>query len=104
MGRLQVTVEQLSEESLIGVKTIQRMRNDITYNPKLSTIIAICVGLHLQPALSMDLVTKTGYGFKLYLEEHVMYQFIINSMYLSSIHECNEVLRSNDCNTLGRDE
>lgn len=104
MDRLDVKVEKLAERSLVSVKTIQRMRNEVNYSPKLGSIIAVCVGLQLRPALSLDLVSKGGYVFKQFDPEHIIYQFILNFYYLSTIYECNEILRSNSYKVLGKEE
>lgn len=104
MERIGMTIEQLAEKSLVGERTIQRMRNEDSYNPKLGTIVAVCVGLQLRPTLSMDLIQKAGYSFKMYLEEHIIYHFLINSHYLFSIYECNEILRANNCKPIGKED
>lgn len=103
MDRLHCTEEALADYSLIGEKTIQRMRTDIQYKPKLGTIVAICVGLKLQPVLSMDLVAKGGHILKQFDEEHIIYHFILNSKYQCSIYECNEILRANSCKPLSKE-
>lgn len=103
MDRLNCTEESLAEKSSIAPKTIQRMRNDIRYKSKLETVVAVCIGLQLHPILSMDLVCKSGYSFKLFDEVHIIYQVLLNTKYQSQIYECNEILRSNNFKPLGRE-
>ncbi|SHJ09431.1 ImmA/IrrE family metallo-endopeptidase [Propionispora hippei] len=103
MDRLNFTVEYLEEMSLVNAKTIQRMRNDDRKPHKLPTVVAICIGMQLNPVLSADLIKKAGHTFRID-EEHIIYQMLLNSYYQNSIYECNEILRANDCNPLSKAE
>lgn len=104
MDRLKYTEEALAENALVTAKTIQRMRNDIRYKSKLETVVAVCIGMQLYPVLSMDMVTKAGHTFKQFDEEHIIYQWLLNSKYQCSIYECNEILRANNCKVLCKEE
>jgi len=103
MDRLGITVETLAERSQVNTKTIQRMRNDEKYQPKLKTVVAVCIGLQLNPVLSYDLVNKSGNKFMV-TEEHIIYRTLLNTYYQNSIYECNEVLLANNCKPLTKEE
>ena len=103
MDRLEITVEKLEEKSLVNARTIQRMRNDERYQPKLGTIVAVCIGLQLSPVLSADMIRKSGNIFRA-TEEHIIYQMLLNSHYQNSIYECNEILQANNCRPLTKEE
>jgi len=103
MDRLKITVEKLEEKSLVNARTIQRMRNDERYQPKLGTIVAVCIGLQLSPVLSADMIRKSGNTFRA-TEEHIIYQMLLNSYYQNSIYECNEILQANNCKPLTKEE
>jgi len=103
MDRLEYTVEFLEEKSLVNNKTIQRMRNDDRKQHKLPTVVAVCIGLQLNPVLSADLIKKAGHTFRID-EEHIIYQMLLNSYYQNSIYECNEILRANNCKPLSKEE
>lgn len=103
MDRLNITVENLEEKSLVNARTIQRMRNDERYQPKLATIVAVCIGLQLSPILSADMIRKSGNTFRA-TEEHIIYQMLLNSHYQNSIYECNEILLANNCKPLTKEE
>ncbi|WP_212506975.1 helix-turn-helix domain-containing protein [Caproicibacterium amylolyticum] len=103
MSRKKYTVETLAERSLASTKTIQRMRNDENYTPKLGTVVAVCIGLQLHPILSGDLIKKSGLAFK-YTEEHTAYQFILSTHFRSSIYECNKKLACCGFKSIGREE
>lgn len=97
------TVEKLAELSLIGPKTIQRMRNEEDYPITIEHVVSLCIGLQLYPMFSKDLIKKAGLGFK-GTEKHITYELLINSCYNESIHYCNEILESNDFAPLGTEE
>lgn len=103
MDRLEVTVEELEERSLITDRTIRRMKNEIGYRPKLNTVVAVCVGLQLPPDLSMDLINKSGHTLMAFDEEHVIYRFILHAKHPCSILECNEILRANNRKPLSKE-
>ncbi|MDP3057843.1 MAG: hypothetical protein Q8N36_00060 [bacterium] len=103
MDRLNFTVEFLEEKSLINAKTIQRMRNEGGYQPKLPTVVAICIGMKLSPILSADMIRKAGISFRV-SEEHIIFQMLLNSHYQNSIYECNEILRATNCKALSKEE
>jgi len=96
------TVQILADRSLVSEKSIQRMRND-KQDAKLGTIVALCIGLQLPPAISEDLIKKAGYSFKV-SEEHIAYQYLLASCYKSSIYECNELLEAEGLKPIGREE
>lgn len=100
MKRLKVTVEKLEELSLVGYKTIQTMRNNEAVNKSLRNVVAICIGLHLHPLLSEDLIRKSGNAFKSTEEDFVL-QFLVHNHYKASIYECNELLTEYDFPELG---
>ena len=103
MKRLGVTVEVLAERSQLSAKTIQRMRGNVKNDAKLPTVVAICIGLQLNPILSLDMVRKSGNVF-IIDEEHLIYQLLLTTYYQNSIYECNEILKANNCKPLGREE
>lgn len=103
MERLQVTVELLEERSLVKSRTIQRLRNNKGAQHRMSTIVAICIGLQLNPVFSQDLIRKAGLTFQV-TEEQIIYQVLLNSFYQNSIYECNEVLAANGFKPLVKEE
>ncbi|MBN2795119.1 MAG: ImmA/IrrE family metallo-endopeptidase [Clostridia bacterium] len=103
MKRKNCSVEKLEELSLIGYKTIQRMRNDENYPVEIEHVVALCVGLQLHPVFSRDLMTKAGKTFK-GTELHITYELFINTLYNESIHYCNEILKDNNFSLLGTDD
>lgn len=103
MKRNKITVELLAEKSGVGIKTIQRLRNEEGYSTSIQNIIAVCIGLQLPPMLSFDLLTKAGFSLR-NTDEHNLYYLIITTCYTCSIYECNELLKSNGFHLLGNYE
>ena len=102
MARQRFTVESLAERSLASAKTIQRMRSDENYTPRLGTIVAVCVGLQLHPALSIDLIRKAGLSFK-YTKEHTAYLFLLSTHFRSSIYDLNRYLERCGLGPIGKE-
>ena len=97
----EMTEEQLSSAADISVKTIQRLRNEEPDNVTIETVVQLCIGMKLPPPLSACLVEASKKGF-VGTEQHIMYQFILNSYYWHSIYECNDLLESQGCKKLGK--
>lgn len=103
MDKADVTVEELAEASLLGVKTIQRMRNDDDRTPKLNSVVAVCIGLHLNPVFSDDLLRKAGIAPRA-TDEYTAYKCLLSTWYQKEIYECNELLAANGFTLLGNEE
>lgn len=99
-----ITVEELAEESRLSSRTIHRLRTEADYNVKLKTVVAVCIAMHLHPALSRHLVSVAGLSFRYVVPEHAMYDFFISSYYTHSVDECNEILRAKNFKSLSGDE
>lgn len=104
MKRRGYTVEALSSASLIGPKTIQNMRNQDNYPFSLPVVAALCIGMHLHPVYSEDLLEKAGIKLIKYNEEHIVYKYLLTEYYKASIHECNEVLTEYDMDIMGTEQ
>ena len=104
MDRLGISVEKLAERAGVSTKTIQRIRNELDYKPKLGTIISICVGLQLPPPLGQDLVLKSGNVFMPGNQKHILYQWMLSGMYLKPIDECNELMKASNYKELSKED
>lgn len=102
MKRLNLTNEALADLSLINEDMIRRYRSE-KREPKLPTVVALCVGLNLPAQLGMDLVAKAGFSFKP-TEEHTAYWTILSTMTQNSIYECNEMLRAMNVRELAKEQ
>ena len=85
------TVEKLAEECCLDPKTIQRMRNNESYDTTIETVVAICIALQLPPVASQALISNSPFSLG-YSEKHLAYQFLLNCHYTKSVIECNEIL------------
>ncbi|MGF7142412.1 hypothetical protein HNQ56_000830 [Anaerotaenia torta] len=97
----EMTEEKLAEAAFISEKTIQRLRNEEPDNVSLETVVQLAIGMQLPPVLSGYLLKASGKSFMM-TEQHIMYQFLLNSCYTKSIYECNEMLEAQKLKQLGR--
>ena len=60
--------------------------------PQLETVIAICIGLRLNPAISKQLIKIAGYSLSASCESYGIYSLIIDRYYYKGIMWCNDFL------------
>ena len=90
MSESKVTIEQLAESTGLSSKTIQRMRVP-GYHAELPHIIAVCVGLNLDPYNGIYLVHLSGYELTNSFRDKV-YRFILSLAYQNTVYDCNLML------------
>ena len=87
------SVESLAENARMDVKMLQRMRNDPDYPKNIESVVAVCIGMHLQPEVSSELMKRSGFSLRLaQSESHLFYKFFLDSFYTHTVDECNEIL------------
>lgn len=91
MKRLDWTNEKLAEECRISERTVTRLLSQPIPKSSLETIIALCMGMHLDPQISRDLITKSYIPMPPTVE-CTLYNIMIETMYLAGVDACNEVL------------
>ena len=92
MDREHITVEGLVAKSGVSSRTISRLRDEENlYTPKKEAAIAICIGLHLEPLLSRDWLTKVGTPLTT-SKKDVFYELILRSMYMQPVSAVNSQL------------
>lgn len=93
MEWVEISEETLAEKALISSKLVQRLRNNPAYPKNVDCVVAVCIGMNLPPELSNALISRSGFTLRLAQSEaHLMYNFFLNHLYMSSIHECNDML------------
>lgn len=102
MKRKGITVERLSEDSLVSLKQLQRYRNEMNPVIPMNKAVALCIGLKLHPVLAMDLINKAGLAFNATFI-HTAYYSLLLSMTNRSIYECNALLKSIGVPLLGKE-
>ena len=96
-----ITVEKLAEEANMDLKTVSRMRNNPDYPKSIESVIAVCLAMHLPPAVSSCLLGKSGFTFKMTSEAHLYYKFFMENMYMHPLTQLNEILSSKGFDELG---
>lgn len=101
MKNRKVKSVDLAAESMIGSKTLQRLRNDEAYPKTHQLILALCVAMDLSPALCDALLQRAGLGWNRSIPEHNKYRCLIGLSGGMSLFEVNEALRRMDLAPLG---
>jgi len=99
MKQKKVTIEELADRVNLSSRTIQYMRNDEDCTPTIQHVVAICIGLHLMPSYSYQLLDLSGYSLKS-SKQHKTYRFLLDTAYMHSVDECNEFLERVGVNKL----
>ena len=95
--------KQLADRSLVGEKTIQRLRNDEEYPTSVQTVLALCVGLKLPLPEAKMFLGKTDFKLNSMKNEGYVYQCVLAACAENSIYEINEMLKENGITPLGSD-
>lgn len=95
--------KQLADRSLVGEKTIQRLRNDEEYPTSVQTVLALCVGLKLPLPEAEMFIGKTDFKLNSLKGEGYVYQCVMGACAENSIYEINEMLKENGITPLGSD-
>ena len=98
MKRIEITRDRLAEEAMMSETMIKRMRTserDLT----LDQVIAVCVGLHIQPEYSFDLIEKAGFRLR-NTPEHLIYKSILQTMYMEKLMTIQKLLVKCGCDEL----
>lgn len=85
------TVEELVAKSGVSVRTLKRLRTEPDYQPNRTHLMAICVGLQLEPVLQKDFLAKYGITFTSSPKD-VLYEMMLWSMYRQSLSLFNKKL------------
>jgi len=93
MERKGYTEELLAQESWISLSTIKQYRQKEDKEKTLKTVTALCIGMHLHPWLTEDLLRKAGIVPKATKQDGA-YRYLYTCLYKYSIDECNIYLRS----------
>ncbi len=103
MKRLNVTRERLAEEAFLSDSTIKRLRSAEKDDYSFDQVIAVCIGLHLPPEYSLDLIRKSGRILR-DTPEHLVYRAILQTMYMNKMQDIQEMLRKCGCRELNLKE
>ena len=86
------SVIALADATTLSVKTIQRLRNDLRYSYPLDWVIALCVGMHLEPPVSAAFLARAGYDLRL-MPQSLVYQFILSCKFTHKISDIQLFLK-----------
>ena len=93
MKEYNCTEEALSEFSTLSVRLIAKLRNEERSYYPLDYLVALCVGMKLEPPVSEALMLRAGYDLRL-MPQNFIYQFILSCKYTNTIDEIQKFLKS----------
>ena len=102
IGRLGLNNEKLTERSGISTRTLNDWRNIEKKTKPLKRVVALCIGLQLEPELSADLLRKSRNCFAL-TEEDALYSLMLRTMYKCSLQDCDVLLQEAGLKPFQRD-
>lgn len=92
INRRGYTNEKVEEHTGISSRMIQDYRNKRDTKPTMQSVLALCIGLNLQPAFSYDLISKAGLNIMISTEEYLVYRYLIDNHHMENIFMWNEKL------------
>ena len=101
MKEKKLTNTKLADASLVGERTIQRLRNDEEYPTTVQTVLGLCYGLRLSVPEAEMLVSKTDFNIKPTTPQNNAYRCVLSSCAENDIYEVNEMLESCGYTPLG---
>ena len=101
MKEKKLSNKKLADASLVGERTIQRLRNEEEYPTTIQTVLGLCYGLQLSVPEAEMLVGKTDFNIKPTNPQNNAYRCVLSSCAENSIYEVNEMLESCGFEPLG---
>ena len=101
MKEKKLSNKKLADASLVGERTIQRLRNEEEYPTTVQTVLGLCYGLQLSVPEAEMLVRKTDFNIKPTNPQNNAYRCVLSSCAENSIYEINEMLESCGFEPLG---
>lgn len=92
MKEKKLSNKKLADASLVGERTIQRLRNEEEYPTTVQTVLGLCYGLQLSVPEAEMLVGKTDFNIKPTNPQNNAYRCVLSSCAENSIYEVNEML------------
>lgn len=93
--------KKLADASLIGEKTIQRLRNNEEYPTSVQTAVALCFGLKLTVPEAEILLSKADFNIRPMIPPNNAYRTTLGACGENTIYEINEMLKSCGYEKLG---
>ena len=101
MDRLALTEEALAAAAGISSKTVSRLCSQPIPKTTIQTLVAVCIGMHLDPPISYDLIEKSYVPMPPTLEVN-LFKVMLNTMYYADIYICNDFLIQNGFEPLSK--
>ena len=95
-----INKQAFQDRTLLSTKMYERIENDELSNPKLETVMAICVGLNVGGIQGEKLLACAGYQLNDTLL-HIIYKKLLFNLNGHTIYDCNKYLEAYNFKPLG---
>lgn len=99
MQRRNVTVGMLADETGLSEDTIKNLRNRPNIIFPIQEIVAVCIAMHLPPAISMEYIRISPSKFQTTVEMK-LYEYALIQWYMRPVAEVNRKLVEMDAQPL----
>jgi len=91
--RRSYTNEEMEERCQISERRIRDLRSNNDMKVELPTVLALCIGLNLQPTFAFDLLKKAGHDImSRYTNDNLVYIYLITNHHMETLSMWNEKL------------
>ena len=101
MAERKLSSKKLADLSLVGEKTIQRLRNDEEYPTSKQTVLGLCVGLSLSPPEANEFFEKSDFKLNPKKHDDYIYMCVLGACVENSIYAVNDMLEAHGVPPLG---
>ncbi|MBL4937789.1 M48 family metallopeptidase [Clostridium sp. YIM B02515] len=101
MKEQKMSNKELANASLVGEKTIQRLRNDEEYSTTIQSVLGLCIGLKLSLPEAEMLLDKSNIKLNSMKTEGYIYKCILGACAINNIYQINEMLEAYNIQPLG---
>lgn len=93
MKSVEISEETVTEKALVFTKSVRRLRGNPAYPKNVDCVVAVSINMNPPPELSNVCFSRADFTLRpAQNEAHLMYNFLLNHLYMGSIHECNNRL------------
>lgn len=85
--------EKMEEKTGISERTIREYRKSLDVKPDLTSVLALCIGLNLQPGYAYDLIAKSGNDIMRASQENLVFRYLIDYHHMENIYMWNDKLQ-----------
>ena len=90
--------DRMEELTGISLRSLYTYRTKLDAKPTLECVMALCIGLNLQPLLAFDLISKAGYNIMVPTIKNMTYWYLVINHHMENIFMWNQKLKDGGIN------